>query len=163
MQVMHDLQLVHTDLKPENILLVSSDYISENRDSLTNCMEWGYPCDIWSIGCILVKLCSGEALFQTHENLEHMAMMEGISRHAEKNIRRGRLNWPEGASTSESIRAVQKLTRLQNVVMQHVDHSAGDLFDLLGRLLKYDPATRWTAREALGHPFVTNSADRRFW
>ncbi|XP_074561088.1 serine/threonine-protein kinase AFC2-like [Curcuma longa] len=138
-------------------------------------MEWGYPCDIWSIGCILVELCSGEALFQTHENLEHMAMMERVlgplppqmlkkaGRRAEKYIRRGRLNWPEGASTSESIRAVQKLTRLQDVVMQHVDHSAGDLIDLLRRLLTYDPATRCTAHEALGHTFFTNSLDRRFW
>ncbi|KAL8483991.1 hypothetical protein ACS0TY_026619 [Phlomoides rotata] len=39
---------------------------------------WNYPCDMWSIGCILVELCSGEALFQTHENLEHLAMMEKV-------------------------------------------------------------------------------------
>ncbi|GJS51849.1 serine/threonine-protein kinase AFC2-like protein isoform X3 [Tanacetum coccineum] len=34
---------------------------------------WSYPCDIWSVGCIL-----GEALFQTHENLEHLAIMEMV-------------------------------------------------------------------------------------
>ncbi|GKB73365.1 serine/threonine-protein kinase AFC2, partial [Tanacetum coccineum] len=39
---------------------------------------WSYPCDIWSVGCILVKLCSDEALFQTYENLEHLAMMERV-------------------------------------------------------------------------------------
>ncbi|CAN6447473.1 unnamed protein product [Victoria cruziana] len=39
---------------------------------------WSYPCDIWSVACILVELCSGEALFQTHENLEHLAMMERV-------------------------------------------------------------------------------------
>lgn len=71
-------------------------------------LGWNYPCDLWSIGCILVELCSvsnflftcfqytrihvtmsqqtflldktlqGEALFQTHENLEHLAMMERV-------------------------------------------------------------------------------------
>ncbi|GFP99037.1 serine/threonine-protein kinase afc2 [Phtheirospermum japonicum] len=41
-------------------------------------LGWSYPCDIWSVGCILVELCSGEALFQTHENLEHLAMMERV-------------------------------------------------------------------------------------
>ncbi|XP_024031646.1 serine/threonine-protein kinase AFC3 isoform X3 [Morus notabilis] len=41
-------------------------------------LGWSYPCDMWSIGCILVELCSGEALFQTHENLEHLAMMERV-------------------------------------------------------------------------------------
>ncbi|CAI9289062.1 unnamed protein product [Lactuca saligna] len=39
---------------------------------------WSYPCDMWSIGCILVELFTGEALFQTHENLEHLAMMERV-------------------------------------------------------------------------------------
>ncbi|XP_024516992.1 serine/threonine-protein kinase AFC1 isoform X1 [Selaginella moellendorffii] len=41
-------------------------------------LGWSYSCDIWSIGCILVELCSGSTLFQTHENLEHLAMMERI-------------------------------------------------------------------------------------
>jgi serine/threonine protein kinase len=41
-------------------------------------LGWTYPCDLWSVGCILVELCSGDALFQTHENLEHLAMMERV-------------------------------------------------------------------------------------
>ncbi|KNE60724.1 CMGC/CLK protein kinase [Allomyces macrogynus ATCC 38327] len=41
-------------------------------------LGWSYPCDSWSVGCILVELLIGEALFQTHENLEHLAMMELI-------------------------------------------------------------------------------------
>ncbi|KAL2573264.1 hypothetical protein AAZV13_17G115300 [Glycine max] len=41
-------------------------------------LGWSYPCDIWSVGCILVELCTGGALFQTHENLEHLAMMERV-------------------------------------------------------------------------------------
>jgi dual-specificity kinase len=39
---------------------------------------WTFPCDIWSIGCILLELITGDALFQTHENLEHLAMMEAV-------------------------------------------------------------------------------------
>ncbi|KAI3991712.1 hypothetical protein MKX01_038110 [Papaver californicum] len=136
-------------------------------------LGWSYPCDIWSIGCILVELCSGEALFQTNENLEHLAMMERVlgrfpshvlnrvDRHAEKYVRRGKLNWPEGATSRESIKVVTKLPRLQNLVMEHVDHSAGDLIDLLQGLLKYDPLARMTAREALRHPFFTRDYHRR--
>ncbi|KAJ6870900.1 hypothetical protein NC652_036538 [Populus alba x Populus x berolinensis] len=88
-------------------------------------LGWNYPCDIWSVGCILVELCSGEALFQTHENLEHLAMMERVlgplpqhmvvraDRRAEKYFRRGmRLDWPEGATSRESMKAVMKLPRL---------------------------------------------------
>ncbi|GJV29776.1 serine/threonine-protein kinase AFC2 isoform X1 [Tanacetum coccineum] len=135
---------------------------------------WSYPCDIWSVGCILVELCSGEALFQTHENLEHLAMMERVlgplpshmlkkaDRHAEKYVRKGRLDWPEGAASRESIKAVLKLPRLQNLIMQHVDHSAGDLIHLLQGLLRYDPSERLSARAALRHPFFTRDHLRRY-
>ncbi|XP_052172980.1 serine/threonine-protein kinase AFC1 isoform X2 [Diospyros lotus] len=165
-------------------------------------LGWNYPCDIWSVGCILVELCvdrssgkmigsaeekdglywfsnnknslsQGEALFQTHENLEHLAMMERVlgplpqhmiiraDRRAEKYFRRGaRLDWPEGATSRESMRAVWKLPRLQNLIMQHVDHSAGDLIDLLQGLLRYEPADRLKAREALRHPFFTRDMRR---
>jgi len=82
-------------------------------------------------------------------------MLKRADRHAEKYLRRGRLNWPEGATSRESMKAVQNLPRLQNLVMQHVDHSAGDLIDLLQGLLKYDSANRLEAHEALRHPFFT--------
>ncbi|KAM7275134.1 hypothetical protein ACFE04_017000 [Oxalis oulophora] len=128
-------------------------------------LGWTYPCDIWSVGCILVELCLGKALFQTHENLEHLAMMERVlgplpehmirraTRGAEKYFRReSRLNWPEGAVSSESIRAVKKLDRLENMI-SHVESSRFSLTDLLQNLLKYDPSERLTARQALNHPF----------
>ncbi|OIW00297.1 hypothetical protein TanjilG_27548 [Lupinus angustifolius] len=133
---------------------------------------WSYPCDIWSVGCILVELCTGEALFQTHENLEHLAMMERVlgtlpqhmlkrlDRHAEKYVRKGRLDWPEGAASRESIKAVMKLPRLQNLIMQHVDHSAGDLIHLLQGLLRFDPSERLTAKEALRHSFFRDHLRR---
>ncbi|XWS37188.1 hypothetical protein CRYUN_Cryun19dG0021500 [Craigia yunnanensis] len=136
-------------------------------------LGWSYPCDIWSVGCIIVELCTGEALFQTHENLEHLAMMERVlgplpqhmlkrvDRHAEKYVRRGRLDWPDGATSRESIKAVLKLPRLQNLIMQHVDHSAGDLIHLLQGLLRYDPIDRLTACEALRHPFFSRDQFRR--
>ena len=41
-------------------------------------LGWSYPCDIWSIGCIILEMYTGEALFQTHDNLEHMALMEAV-------------------------------------------------------------------------------------
>ena len=79
--VLHDLKLVHTDLKPENILLVSpptttctdirlidfgsatfeKDYHSAvvstrhyRAPEIILGIGWSYPCDLWSIGCILV-------------------------------------------------------------------------------------------------------------
>ncbi|KAG8635852.1 serine/threonine-protein kinase AFC3 isoform X2 [Manihot esculenta] len=130
---------------------------------------WTYPCDLWSVGCVLVELCLGEALFQTHENLEHLAMMERVlgplpehmiqkaNRGAEKYFRRGlRLNWPEGAISRESIRAVRKLDRLKDMLAQRVENCRSSLVDLLHGLLKYEPSERLTAQQALNHPFFQN-------
>ncbi|CUS22951.1 LAQU0S07e03928g1_1 [Lachancea quebecensis] len=39
-------------------------------------LGWSFPCDVWSIGCVLVELVTGESLYPIHENLEHMAMMQ---------------------------------------------------------------------------------------
>lgn len=33
---------------------------------------------MWSIGCVLMELFSGETLFQTHDNVEHLAMIERL-------------------------------------------------------------------------------------
>lgn len=54
-------------------------------------MPWSYPCDIFSIGCILVEFFTGDALFQTHDNLEHLAMMEVVmGKMSARMIERGR-------------------------------------------------------------------------
>ncbi|KAL6544582.1 hypothetical protein OROMI_023444 [Orobanche minor] len=156
-------------------------------------LGWTYPCDIWGAGCILVELCTvhhaslhllvhvvaeqvlfsnllrpslqGEALFQTHENLEHLAMMERVlgplpehmaqkaTKGAEKYFRRSRLNWPEGAVSRDSIRAVRKLDILKNLVSRHADSSRSSLVNLLHGLLKFEPSERLTSRQALEHPF----------
>ncbi|CAN7057540.1 unnamed protein product [Brassica rapa subsp. trilocularis] len=48
------------------------------------------------------------------------------SRRSERYFRRGaKLDWPEGAASRDSLKAVWKLPRLP-LIMQHVDHSAGD-------------------------------------
>merc|ERR1719283_654796 len=41
-------------------------------------LGWSQPCDVWSVGCILFELYRGITLFQTHDNREHLAMMERI-------------------------------------------------------------------------------------
>ena len=40
------------------------------------CFEFDTKSDMWSIGCILVELYSGSLLFPTHDEVEHLAMIE---------------------------------------------------------------------------------------
>ncbi|KAJ6418175.1 hypothetical protein OIU84_001545 [Salix udensis] len=88
-------------------------------------------------------------------------ILKRVDQHAGKHVRRGRLDWPEGAASRESMKAVLKLPRLQNLIMQQVDQSAGDLIHLLQGLLRYDPLDRLTARAALRHPFFAKVQLRR--
>ncbi|KAF6818364.1 protein kinase [Colletotrichum musicola] len=41
-------------------------------------LGWSFPCDIWSIGCILVEFYTGKVLFQPQDNVAHLAMMETV-------------------------------------------------------------------------------------
>jgi len=41
-------------------------------------LGWSYESDLWSVGCILAELRTGELLFKTHEDMEHLALMEKI-------------------------------------------------------------------------------------
>ncbi|XP_020692043.1 serine/threonine-protein kinase AFC3-like [Dendrobium catenatum] len=73
---------------------------------------------------------------------------------ASKYFKRGaHLNWPEGALSRESIRAVRKLDRLKDLVSRYLEYSRSSLTDLLYGLLRFEPTERLTAREALDHPF----------
>ncbi|XP_056856352.1 serine/threonine-protein kinase AFC1-like isoform X2 [Raphanus sativus] len=76
---------------------------------------------------------------------------------SERYFRRGaKLDWPEGVTSRDSLKAVWKFPRLP-----HVDHSAkDDLIDLLQGLLEYDPPVRLKAREVLSHPFFTRSLEQ---
>ncbi|CAO3644402.1 unnamed protein product [Mucor hiemalis] len=127
-------------------------------------LGWSYPCDIWSIGCILVEFLTGDALFQTHDNLEHLAMMSVVlgkipaklvrasSREAQKFFKDGKLNYPTPETTKQSKKYVKALKPIKLIIEPHTN--ARMLFlDLLSKMLVYDPANRLSAREALRHPF----------
>lgn len=145
---------------------------------------WSFPCDIWSIGCILVELCTGDALFQTHEDLEHLALMEKITgRQIDKSILRlasctktgmdmldvsssVRINYPNKNTSKGSLERVHYTKSLGSLLaktrpmLPKADDEYWRLFkDLLDKMLVYDPRRRITAREALNHPWLTYPVD----
>ena len=70
-------------------------------------LGWSYPCDIWSIGCILVEFFTGDALFQTHDNLEHLAMMEPVCGYKlDKDLVKQVLHPPRGSNKNQAAQYV---------------------------------------------------------
>ncbi|KAI8130660.1 Serine/threonine-protein kinase Doa [Lucilia cuprina] len=128
-------------------------------------LGWSQPCDVWSIGCILFELYLGITLFQTHDNREHLAMMERIlgqipyrmarnhvlySKTKTKYFYHGKLDWDEKSSAGRYVRDHCKpLFRYQ--MSDSEDHC--ELFDLIKKMLEYEPSQRVTLGEALRHPF----------
>lgn len=141
-------------------------------------LGWDHKSDIWSIGCILMELYTGELLFGTHDNLEHLALMEKILRarlpqdmllRTTSEVRRNylrwknphhggelELNWPGGAScSSESHVAMQK--KLPELVRRRrVDEQ---LMDFVQKLLEFRPSNRPSAEGALSHDFLSLKID----
>ncbi|GAA98639.1 uncharacterized protein L969DRAFT_95135 [Mixia osmundae IAM 14324] len=134
-------------------------------------LGWSYPCDVWSVGCILVEFYTGEALFQTHENLEHLAMMEVVfgrmPAHLQRAAQRARPEWfrpdkkldfPQSSTSKQSRKFVKAMKPLREIVQPTsiVNHR---FLDLLEKLLTWDPKERLTIREALTHPYFALKID----
>ncbi|CAH0765707.1 unnamed protein product [Bemisia tabaci] len=122
-------------------------------------LGWAQPCDVWSIGCIMFELYLGITLFQTHDNREHLAMMERILgpipyRMARKTkvkyFYHGKLDWDEKNSAGRYVRDNCK-PLMRYINEEDEDHK--QLFDLISRMLDYEPSSRITLAEALTHPF----------
>lgn len=43
---------------------------------ILKCCQWNEVADVWSIGCIISELFTGELLFQTHNDFEHLILIE---------------------------------------------------------------------------------------
>ncbi|EIW84213.1 CMGC CLK protein kinase [Coniophora puteana RWD-64-598 SS2] len=130
-------------------------------------LGWSYPCDAYSLGCILVEFYTGVALYQTHDNLEHLAMMEAVmGKMPEHFARRGarskpeffkegsKLDWPKPKASRQSKKDV-KATRMLQDVIPPTDIMNQHFLDLVRRLLAFDPNQRLTVREALHHPYFS--------
>lgn len=131
-------------------------------------LGWSIPSDLWSAGCIIAELYKGDLLFATHDNSEHLALMERIiGRLPLDMVSRSKqfgstvfdvYGWHKMELSSSSKTHVRKNAQLENLVKG--DDKNSGFSGLLRSLLTIDPAVRSTAIDALKAPFFVEDEKR---
>lgn len=176
---LHSANVLHRDLKPENVMINSDCQAKIGDFGLSRGIElrwkqqqdaihstatlaslWYRPpelllgsnvashaIDIWAAGCIMFELLTGESLFPGNNPRHQLNIIVGV------------LGMPSGDTLDYLINtSKQHLLSLKEVdgnplaelLPPDVDSLA---FDLLDRMLQFDPRDRISAEEALRHPY----------
>ena len=126
--------------------------------------KWNNPSV--TIPSFISVVLQGHTLFQTHDNMEHLAMMTRILGDFPSHIVRrtktnffhgvtGRLCWdwslPAARYATQHCRPLPQYRRSSPHSILGQEESV--MLDLIARMLEYEPDRRMTLKEALRHPF----------
>ena len=179
---LHDHWVLHRDLKTSNVLInnrgelklcdfgMARQYGSPLQpytavvctlwyrapELLLGCTTYSTAVDCWSLGCILAELLSRDPLLPGRSELEQIDKMFKLLGTPNERV------WPQFADMPvvRKARFVQQpYNFLRNRFPAFTPDGRPALseagFDLLNRLLAYDPARRISAADALQHPWFS--------
>lgn len=117
---------------------------------------WSHAVDVWSIACVLFELYTGNVLLHTEDDdVEHLAIMEKVLGTIPHDFvadhgyfTNGKLNFDWSKRQQE----VNFHKPLRSYVKCESDDDL-QLFDLMEKMLIYEPSKRITLNEAFKHPF----------
>lgn len=181
---LHSLGLIHADLKPENILmksysrqevkiidLGSSCFVTDRASSYVQSrsyrapevilgLSYGQKIDIWSVGCIVAELITGQVLFHNSSVAAILARIEGILGHIPQHmLSQGRFTrcyyTADGKIYERDRTGRTDILQPKKTSLSHrVPTEDAEAIDFISCLLQIDPGKRPTALEALDHPWL---------
>ncbi|KAI5301027.1 serine/threonine protein kinase, CMGC, dual-specificity, partial [Ascosphaera atra] len=177
-------KVIHCDLKPENILLVHPlkseikviDFGSscfENEKVYTYIqsrfyrspevilgMPYGMPIDMWSLGCIMAELYTGNPIFPGENEQEQLACIMEIfgppERHLIERSSRRKLFFDSNGKPRTIVSSKGRRRRPSSKDLKQALKCDNDVFlDFIARCLRWDPNRRLNPVDALNHEFIT--------
>lgn len=165
--------MLHRDLKPQNLLLTQAgelkladfglarafgipvrSYTHEvvtlwyrAPDVLMGSRKYSTPVDIWSVGCIFGEMVLGRPLFPGASDADQLVrIFKVLGTPTEQ-------SWPSMMDLPEC--RPSEWERCEPLPIDSVvgGHLSADGLSLLSEMLRYDPATRISAKDAMNHPY----------
>jgi serine/threonine protein kinase len=170
---MHSKGFAHTDIKPENILVQHMDNPKQGiklidlggtypREKFGDqCIqtrqfrapevvlgrEWNEKVDIWSVGCTLFEMVTGDVLFPAHDPRTHLAMIErAVGEFPEymssdnSNFDDGAVKFPSNGMSQETIDTIVQVLPLKRCVERRI-------YSFLRLMLRICPEERASAQQ----------------
>jgi len=179
---LHSHWILHRDLKPSNILIMGpgpevgrvkiADFglarifkdplkpLSDNGivvtiwyrapELLLASHHYSRPIDIWALGCIFAEFYLNKPLFADNKKHDVTSQINAIVKTLGKPTLE---NWPGMINMPAYSKITDIRENCSNVLRSTMRSMSDNAFDLLCKMLEYDPDKRITAEEALAHQF----------